>query len=248
MSQAQPLDNTSFFDSKVYEEYHVEHITNENGLAQNSIDFVIRDNAGFIWIKDFNQLIRYDGKKFMHFKLDEYLSGIMNEDLRLYNFYYNQTSEEYHFYLFDPVSKFNYGFAKISHGEIIPYAKRRLTNDDLQITNTSSFDQLRKSVNEKLDENLNCRTLCQTLTGYYLIDTFGLAYYNSLSGKITIRNLREYDPVKIQTYKNSLLILNNKNELLEFCEGKLVATYSLELFNTSGSKSMAASLHQEEVH
>lgn len=41
--------------------YAVQHFTDENGLPQNSVKFIARDSAGFIWLATENGLVCYEG-------------------------------------------------------------------------------------------------------------------------------------------------------------------------------------------
>lgn len=49
------------------QEFSVQNYTDENGLPQNSVKSIAKDNAGFIWFATENGLVRYDGSKFSLF-------------------------------------------------------------------------------------------------------------------------------------------------------------------------------------
>lgn len=48
--------------------YHVIHYDERNGLGENTIDCIIQDHLGFIWIGTWDGLNRYDGYSFLNFK------------------------------------------------------------------------------------------------------------------------------------------------------------------------------------
>ncbi|HEY9047351.1 MAG TPA: two-component regulator propeller domain-containing protein [Ohtaekwangia sp.] len=47
------------------------HITVDDGLPSNTVNGVIRDSRGFIWIASENGVIRYDGYAFVNFRVNE---------------------------------------------------------------------------------------------------------------------------------------------------------------------------------
>ncbi|WP_033957604.1 hybrid sensor histidine kinase/response regulator transcription factor [Psychroserpens jangbogonensis] len=49
----------------------IKHFNLENGLSQASINDLIKDNHGFIWIATANGINRFDGKSFKHYLFDE---------------------------------------------------------------------------------------------------------------------------------------------------------------------------------
>jgi len=51
--------------------YHVEHFTDENGLPQNSINDLLFDNNGFLWLGSQVGLVRFDGFSFKLFAPDD---------------------------------------------------------------------------------------------------------------------------------------------------------------------------------
>ncbi|WP_158618194.1 sensor histidine kinase [Chitinophaga lutea] len=44
--------------------YHLVHYTDENGLPQNSVKFIVPDREGFLWLATENGLVRFDGGRF----------------------------------------------------------------------------------------------------------------------------------------------------------------------------------------
>src|ERR1700749_1644444 len=44
--------------------YHIEHFTDENGLPQNSINDLLFDAQGCLWLASQVGLIRFDGRSF----------------------------------------------------------------------------------------------------------------------------------------------------------------------------------------
>ncbi|WP_353720161.1 ATP-binding protein [Dyadobacter sp. 676] len=57
--------------------FHSEHFTVGNGLPQNSVYSIVRDQLGFMWLSTERGLVRYDGKEFTVFDDfgDTYTSG-----------------------------------------------------------------------------------------------------------------------------------------------------------------------------
>jgi signal transduction histidine kinase len=51
--------------------YHVEHYTDENGLPQNSINDLLFDNNGFLWLGSQVGLVRFDGSSFLLYAPDD---------------------------------------------------------------------------------------------------------------------------------------------------------------------------------
>src|SRR5579863_2579977 len=51
--------------------YHVEHFTDENGLPQNSINDLLFDDNGFLWLGCQVGLVRFDGYSFTLFTPDD---------------------------------------------------------------------------------------------------------------------------------------------------------------------------------
>ena len=47
--------------------YAVEHYTDENGLVQNSINFIAASNSGHIWAATEGGLLRFDGRNFVYY-------------------------------------------------------------------------------------------------------------------------------------------------------------------------------------
>lgn len=56
ITHAQDEQNTS---------YNLKHITDDNGLPQNTVRAIVKDKEGFIWLATENGMVRYDG---IHFK------------------------------------------------------------------------------------------------------------------------------------------------------------------------------------
>jgi signal transduction histidine kinase len=48
-------------------QYHIRNFTDENGLPQNSVNQIIADSSGFLWLATEIGLVRYDGYKFKTF-------------------------------------------------------------------------------------------------------------------------------------------------------------------------------------
>ncbi len=60
-----------FFNAFGQEHYfRFEHLSNEQGLSQNSISSIVQDNKGFIWIGTYDGLNRYDGHNIKLFRND----------------------------------------------------------------------------------------------------------------------------------------------------------------------------------
>ena len=49
-------------------QYSFSHYNTANGLASNSVNNVVQDQNGFIWLATINGLQRYDGHKFSSYK------------------------------------------------------------------------------------------------------------------------------------------------------------------------------------
>lgn len=61
--------------------YVTHHYTSENGLPQNSINFLTFDRDGFLWMGSESGLIRFDNKEFKVFGLDN-ITGLKDERIR----------------------------------------------------------------------------------------------------------------------------------------------------------------------
>lgn len=58
--------NLSFADQK-QEPYTIHHFTDQDGLPQNSVKYIMPDRDGFIWMATENGLVRFDGNRFLNF-------------------------------------------------------------------------------------------------------------------------------------------------------------------------------------
>lgn len=68
-------------------QYSIDYLTTDNGLPQNTIDCILKDNRGFMWFGTWNGLARFDGYNFVNYQKDKSLSGLtsnfvytLNED------------------------------------------------------------------------------------------------------------------------------------------------------------------------
>lgn len=50
--------------------YQLQHFTDEHGLPQNSVKFIVPDESGFLWLSTEDGLIRFDGARFRRFSKD----------------------------------------------------------------------------------------------------------------------------------------------------------------------------------
>jgi len=55
-----------------HEKYVVTNWNSNNGLPQNSINKIIQDKSGFIWLATYGGLVRFDGKYFKTYTVNEY--------------------------------------------------------------------------------------------------------------------------------------------------------------------------------
>jgi signal transduction histidine kinase/ligand-binding sensor domain-containing protein/AraC-like DNA-binding protein len=70
-----------FFSSLTYSnDIHVRfnQITSNDGLSQNTVDYILQDRRGFIWFATWNGLNRYDGYSFKIYKADKKENSISN--------------------------------------------------------------------------------------------------------------------------------------------------------------------------
>lgn len=56
--------------------YRFEYITTDEGLSQNTVDYIYKDSRGFMWFATWNGLCRYDGYEFQTFKSENHGSGL----------------------------------------------------------------------------------------------------------------------------------------------------------------------------
>jgi signal transduction histidine kinase len=56
--------------------YHIDHYSNENGLPQNSVKAIVKDEYGFIWLATEAGLCRFDGQHFSLF--NKFNTGILS--------------------------------------------------------------------------------------------------------------------------------------------------------------------------
>src|ERR1700761_405920 len=57
--------------SSAFKGYYLAHFTDENGLPQNSINDLLFDDNGFLWLASQVGLIRFDGFSFKLFAPDD---------------------------------------------------------------------------------------------------------------------------------------------------------------------------------
>lgn len=62
-------------------EYHVKQYQVDNGMCDNSITTISRDNRGFLWFGTNNGLVRYDGSEFELFRHDPFDSTTIKSNL-----------------------------------------------------------------------------------------------------------------------------------------------------------------------
>jgi signal transduction histidine kinase/ligand-binding sensor domain-containing protein/DNA-binding response OmpR family regulator len=56
--------------------YRFKYITTDEGLSQNTVDYIFKDSRGFMWFATWNGLCRYDGYEFRTFKSENHDSGL----------------------------------------------------------------------------------------------------------------------------------------------------------------------------
>lgn len=56
--------------------YRIEYLTTDDGLPQNTVDYIYKDSQGFVWFATWNGLCRYDGYEFKTFKSGPKLAGL----------------------------------------------------------------------------------------------------------------------------------------------------------------------------
>jgi ligand-binding sensor domain-containing protein len=71
------------FQTLSAQEYDIKfhHITVDDGLPSNTINAVIRDNRGFIWIASENGIVRYDGYSFVNYRANEKNTGSISSNV-----------------------------------------------------------------------------------------------------------------------------------------------------------------------
>jgi hypothetical protein len=70
--------------------YHVQHFTDENGLPQNSVKGIVRDERGNIWLATERGLVRYDGRTFAEF--NEFGNSFASRNI--YGFYHHPSNRK----------------------------------------------------------------------------------------------------------------------------------------------------------
>jgi ligand-binding sensor domain-containing protein len=58
--------------------YHVNYITNDIGLPQNTVNDILLDSYGFVWFGTGNGLARYDGYSFNIYGKERLPSNLIN--------------------------------------------------------------------------------------------------------------------------------------------------------------------------
>ncbi len=58
---------TFYSSAQIPLSYSIKHYTDANGLPQNSIKSIAKDDVGYVWLATENGLSRFDGSNFMHF-------------------------------------------------------------------------------------------------------------------------------------------------------------------------------------
>src|SRR5687767_2746241 len=61
---------SSFAPPRAGTTLHFTHLTSEDGLAQNSVEAILQDRQGFMWIGTSAGLSRYDGYHFTNYQND----------------------------------------------------------------------------------------------------------------------------------------------------------------------------------
>jgi putative methionine-R-sulfoxide reductase with GAF domain/ligand-binding sensor domain-containing protein len=62
-------------------DYHVQKLPGKNGLIQpNQVEEMIKDNKGFLWLRSFAKVQRFDGKNILSFSFDDRFIGIQQDD------------------------------------------------------------------------------------------------------------------------------------------------------------------------
>lgn len=59
--------NAQTVSSETVPGYNITHFTDENGLPQNSVKSIVKDERGYIWMSTERGLVRYDGRRLVKF-------------------------------------------------------------------------------------------------------------------------------------------------------------------------------------
>jgi ligand-binding sensor domain-containing protein len=118
-----------------------DHLTNENGLSQNSVNYILQDRRGFIWIGTADGLNRYDGVNFRVYRHNAYDSNSLSTNTVI------KMHEDKLGYIW--VATYMGGLSRYDPGKDNFTVFRHNDND----TNSISFDQV-ASICEDKDSNL----------------------------------------------------------------------------------------------
>lgn len=159
--------------------YSVQHFTDENGLPQNSINDLLFDKDGYLWLASQVGLVRFNGSSFKLYYPDD--KPIMESNV-LYlgkndkGVIYFQT-DDHHLYRY-PVNN-NQGLSPVNTSA---YKARYLLNARKQLFDFSSFLQNAPSLPEADQRKLIFRYLFDNNENFYVADTgkVYLVYKDSL--------------------------------------------------------------------
>lgn len=99
-----------------YPVYNIAHYTTENGLPQNTVKSIVRDEHGFLWLVTESGLVRFDGNRFVTF--DKSTLGLRNQ--RFLNI---QTSLDSNNKFYVCTDSYEYLAVKNGRPYIYPYEK-----------------------------------------------------------------------------------------------------------------------------
>ena len=198
--------------------FRFEHITNENGLSQNSVHAIVQDKYGFMWFGTWGGLTRYDGYSFKRFRANLndttalpdnrinslFIDSLQNlwvvsgrsENLYRYN-YENENFDRVPYKMISPYIKGLYRLSKTSSTRKVKEGNLRIkiTKEGLDFYNRKP--RFRKMFNHESD---NPKSLADNGLNVIYLDTHRNLWIGTGSRGVDYLNLNS-KPFAYYTYK-----------------------------------------------
>lgn len=197
----------------------------EDGLPQNTIQDIVKDRYGFLWLSTENGLMRYDGHSFLNLTINQ----INNRSfLRFYGS--SKRDSIYIFNQYTPKPIFiNKRQANIS--DTIDYIKHQVRNNEnfVELANSYYLDQV----------NFDNNHILKSQVGTYFLNKDSIFFeskFDKYSANLDTKSLNRKDAKIVVIDGNILVISKMDKSCKRFTQSGLVSTDIEQLLYSEGGK------------